>query len=129
MNKEALDFWKRAVQTYSTAKELLNIEFNSAASRAYYAAFYSVSALFASEGKTFKKHSGIISAVHHDLVYTGRFPVDFGKDYASLEKIRNIGDYGGGIQVTEEDAKMAVKQAHHIIKQVSEKYPAIFLFE
>ena len=48
MNKEALDFWKRAVKTYSTAKELLNIEFNSAASRAYYAAFYSVSALFAS---------------------------------------------------------------------------------
>ncbi len=129
MNKEALDFWERAVKTYQTAKELLSIEYNSAASRAYYAAFYSVSALFASEGKTFKKHSGIISAVHHDLVHTGRFSVDFGKDYATLEKIRNIGDYGGGIHVTEEEAKTAVKQAHHIIKQVSEKYPDIFAFE
>ena len=129
MNKEALDFWERAVKTYQTAKELLSIEYNSVASRAYYAAFYSVSALFASEGKTFKKHSGIISAVHHDLVHTGRFSVDFGKDYATLEKIRNIGDYGGGIHVTEEEAKTAVKQAHHIIKQVSEKYPDIFAFE
>lgn len=45
MNKEALDYWNRAVKTIHTAQELLKIEFDSAASRAYYAAFYSVSAL------------------------------------------------------------------------------------
>ena len=46
-----------------------------------------------------------------------------------LIKIRNIGDYGGGIHVTEEEAKTAVKYAHNILKQVSKEFPDIFLFE
>ena len=47
MNAAARDYWQRALEALDVAKHDLNISADAAASRAYYAAFYAVSALFA----------------------------------------------------------------------------------
>jgi len=78
MTPEAQDLWNRALQTMETARKLVADDPDSAASRAYYAAFHGVAALFAVEGKSFRKHTAIEAAVHRDLVNTGRCSEEFG---------------------------------------------------
>ena len=56
MNVEARDLWDRATLALRLAKHDLPMSADGAASWAYYAAFYAVSALFAMEGRTFSKH-------------------------------------------------------------------------
>jgi len=66
------DLWSRALQALQTAQFTLPPDPDAAAFRAYYAAFYAVSALLALEENLFTKHAAVESAVHRDLVKTGR---------------------------------------------------------
>lgn len=126
MSREAQDFWDRAVKTFQTAKSLQSSDPNSSASRAYYAAFYAVSALFALKDRTFSKHSALETAIHRDLIKTGVWDEELGKIFSSLRELRSIGDYGGSRHVTEEDAGKAVNAAHTIIEAVQENKPDLF---
>ncbi|MEW6775795.1 MAG: HEPN domain-containing protein [Bdellovibrionota bacterium] len=73
LNAEAKDLWARAFRAARSAQMLLDDEdYGGAVSKAYYTAFYAVKALFLLEGKTFKKHKAVDSAVHKDLVHTHR---------------------------------------------------------
>jgi uncharacterized protein (UPF0332 family) len=58
-------WWGRALRSLRSAGRVLPDDPKCAASRAYYAAFYGVIALFAFEDRFFKKHSGVEGAVHH----------------------------------------------------------------
>ena len=62
MNQDARDLWTRAVRSHTTSAKLAEEDPDSAASRAYYAAFYAVSAWFALQGKTFTKHRALEAA-------------------------------------------------------------------
>ena len=68
MNEFAKMEWERANRTLDSAMKLATSDPDSAASRAYYAAFHAVTALFALREKTFIKHSALRAAVHRDLV-------------------------------------------------------------
>ena len=63
--------WHRARRTLTSAEQLIAGDSDSAASRAYYAAFHAVTALFAGRRQTFAKHAGLRAAIHRDLVRTG----------------------------------------------------------
>ena len=71
MNPEANDLWMRATKALLVAKSILTLDSDAAASRAYYAAFYAVSASFALTDRFFRRHSAIEAAVHRDLVKGG----------------------------------------------------------
>lgn len=120
MNAEALDLWGRAHTTLRTASSLTETDPDSAASRAYYAAFYAVSALFTLDERVFSKHSALESAVHKDLVKSGRWPKDLGVDYSRLLGLRARGDYGVYDHVTKREAKDAVLAAGRILRAVYE---------
>jgi uncharacterized protein len=68
---EIADLWRRARQALETAGLLADRDPDAAASRAYYAAFYAVSALLAFDQRSFRKHSAVERAVHRDLVKNG----------------------------------------------------------
>ena len=119
MRDYALDLWKRACRAWETARnDAEQSDSDASASRAYYAAFYAVSALFALEGRTFKKHSSVEAAVHRDLVKSGRWPAGLGSDYRSLRTLRSTGDYGGLEHVTTEQARQAIGAAERIVEAV-----------
>jgi uncharacterized protein (UPF0332 family) len=101
----------------------------SAVNRAYYAAFYAVSALFALKGIYFKKHSSIESAVHKNLVNAGRWSESLGSDYSKLYQLREIADYGGISHLTQSDAIEALDRARRIIKAVSSENPDTFILK
>lgn len=110
---------RRAARLLDTAAlELKHGDPDSAASRAYYAAFHAVSALFLLEGRSFRKHSALEAAVHKDLVHAGRWPEAVGQHYKFLSNLRSIGDYGGIVHVAEEDAGRAIEYARSIIQPV-----------
>ena len=113
-NKYAMDLWQRSEDALRTAESDLSVSFDAAASRAYYSAFYAVSALFALEGKEFVKHSAVHAAVHRDLVKSGRWSAELGKSYSRLLQLRETGDYGGGRHVQQSEARAAVSDTKHI---------------
>ena len=75
--------------------------------------------MFALEGKTFSKHAAVESAVHRDLVKPGLWPVDRGKDYSLLFKLRSTGDYGGAEHVSDEEAVEAARRILQIIQDTN----------
>jgi uncharacterized protein (UPF0332 family) len=118
VNPEAAAFWGRALRALQTAEQLVDSDPDASASRAYYAAFYAVSAHFALSGRTFTKHSGVEAAVHRDLVRSGIWDTSLGRDYTKIFDLRGTSDYGGVVQVTQEEAHSAVEAAGRILEAV-----------
>lgn len=117
------DFWERARRTLATAQRDAALDPDSAASRAYYAAFYAVSAALAKEGRTFRSHGGLEAALHADLVRTRRVPQQVSFDYTKLVQARHVGDYGGGLHVAVEEAQAAVEAARRVLDAVLRLHP------
>lgn len=126
MNKEAAEFWNRAVRSLQTAKLIFEVDPDGSASRSYYAAFYAVSALFAIRGQTFSKHSAVESAVHRDLVRTGHWAKELGAAYSSLLALRATGDYGGLEHVSKTEAEGAIQAVQRILLAVYEAHSDVF---
>lgn len=129
MKEFANSEWKRALLSFQSSQQLQQRDPDSAASRAYYAAFHAVTALFALRDKQFSRHSALRTAVHRDLIHTGEWSVELGQDYDFLLDLRETGDYGGLTQVSPEDAYSAVQTAARIIKAVEETIPEFDISE
>ncbi len=78
MNEFAASEWKRAMRSLQSSKVLMEKDPDSAASRAYYAAFHAVTALFALRGQEFSKHSALRAALHRNLVHRGEWAPGLG---------------------------------------------------
>ena len=117
--------WQRALRALDSAEKLAATDADSAASRAYYASFHAVTALFALQGQSFSKHSAVRAAVHRELIQTGKWPVGLGKAYDFLIDMRETGDYGGVAEVSRQDAEMCIEKASAIIEQVKDTCPKI----
>ena len=126
MNQDARDLWTRAVRSHTTSAKLAEENPDSAASRAYYAAFYAVSAWFALQGKTFTKHQALKAAVHRNLVKPGTWATDLGADFSWLARLRRTGDYGGTKHVSPDEAREAVAKASRILQTVRDTSPELF---
>jgi uncharacterized protein (UPF0332 family) len=122
----AVQNWARARKEIEIAGKILDLDPNSAANRAYYAAFHAVTALFALEGKSFSKHTAVRAAVHNELVKTGRWPVELGSSYNDLMSARHVGDYGGPMHVSREEAEDAIGLAKAILAAVRGLAPDAF---
>ena len=103
---------ERAENSIQAAKELAASGFyDFAASRAYYAAFYAATAALLDEGLEFSKHSGVIASVHQRLVKTDKLDRQQGKDLNWLFELRNVGDYGVTVHVSQQDTERAIQVA------------------
>ena len=119
--------WDRAVDAVREAHLLLaNGGFDGAASRAYYAAFHALTALFALEGRVFTKHSALEAAVHRDLVKAGKWSGDLGRDFSFCVDLRGVGDYGTEVRVDATQAADAIASARRILVAVRDLLPVNF---
>ena len=125
MTREAAALWERALEAEQSARVLLDVSPDRSAATAYYAAFFAVSALFSLGGRSFRKHSAVESAVHRDLVKTGRWTVDHGAGYSELHSLRQTGDYGVLERVSRDDARRALDLAREIIEAVKQECPEL----
>jgi len=127
MDSQYIDsLWERARHTLDNARANLLLLPDTAANRAYYAAFFAVSALFASQEKIFKKHAGVRSAVHKDLIHSGQWPASLGDDYDTLIGLREIADYGALKHAGPEEAEDAIRASERILRAVHAMNPGLF---
>ncbi len=98
---------------------------DSAASRAYYAAFHAATAAILQEGEPSKTHSSTLAAFHRVYVRTGRIGSEHGKALNQLFELRAIGDYGELQHVTGEEADYAVTVAEHFVTAVRSVLAAV----
>jgi uncharacterized protein (UPF0332 family) len=120
VNERARALWDRAGKAIAVAKRDLSLCPDAAASRAYYAAFYAVSALFALDDKSFTKHSAVEAGVHRELVRAGKWPPDAGAAYSRLFHRRSRADYGAERHVSAEGAEDSIAGAERILRLVAE---------
>ena len=108
---------ERAEKSIQAAKELATSGFyDFAASRSYYAAFYAATAALLDEGLEFSKHSGVIASIHQRLVKTGKLDKEQGKELNWLFELRNVGDYGVTIHVSQKDTEKAIRVAENFLR-------------
>ena len=91
-----------------------------AASRAYYAAFYAATAALLAEGFETSKHSGVIAAIHQRFVRSARLSADQGKALNWLFELRDVGDYGVMVHVSQQEAEQAIQVAEGFVKAMQE---------
>ena len=125
MKEVARSQWQRAQRVITTAAGLIKSDPESAASRAYYAAFHALTALFALRGQSFKKHAALRAALHKDLIKSGEWPMERGKDYDLLTELRETSDYAEVARVTELDARRAVEAAQRIVAACQEELSSL----
>ena len=123
MKEFAAAEWERANRALASSRKLMDADPDSAASRAYYAAFHAVTALFALRGQTFSKHAALRAALHRDLVRAGHWQAELGRAYDFLMDMRETGDYGGLVQVSRDDARMTLEKASCILEAVRTTCP------
>jgi uncharacterized protein (UPF0332 family) len=123
---EAVSWWENALEALRMACFGLSVSLNGSANRAYFAAFYAVSGILASQGIEYKKHSAIESAVHRDFVNTGKWNTELGANYSKLFAFRLVGDYGNMLRVAQKQAENAIEYALSILEAVSKERPNLF---
>jgi uncharacterized protein (UPF0332 family) len=117
--QEIAAYLERAEQSIQAAKDLVISGYHDfAASRAYYAAFYGATAILLHEGLDFSKHSGVIASIHQRFVKTGKLSKEQGKDLNWLFEIRNVGDYGGTVHVSQPLAEQAIEAAASFLRAI-----------
>ncbi|MBN2210357.1 MAG: HEPN domain-containing protein [Sedimentisphaerales bacterium] len=118
MKEFAVTEWRRACTTLDSARRLVESDPDSSGSRSYYAVFHALTAVFALRGQTFIKHGAIRAAFHRDIIKPGLLSVDLGQDYDYLMELREIGDYGGVMQISGDVAMEAFKKAEKILSEL-----------
>jgi len=117
---EVIAFWgDKASESLQSAQS----EFNAgrlafAVNRAYYACFYSVSALLLKDGRKFVKHSGVRSALHRHLVKTGKVSSAWGRFYDRIFENRQRGDYQELVTFEAEQVSEIVEQARGFVAEM-----------
>jgi hypothetical protein len=89
-----------------------------ASGRAYYAVFHAMQAALLTQGLTFAKHSGVISAFAQHFLKTDRLPREFGPLIQRLRKDREVGEYSYLETVTRAAAERNCADAGKIVNAV-----------
>ena len=87
-------WWNQALECLAAAESEYEADrLSFCVNRLYYAAFYSVTSILLERGMHFRKHSGVRSAFHRELVKTGIVGKESGIPYDQLFADRQEGDY------------------------------------
>lgn len=111
-----------AEETLADARALLESGRSprSVVNRAYYAMFYGVLALLIAEEIEHKtsKHSGIIAIFDKTIIHTGLLDRDYSRMLHRMFDTRQECDYKEFVQVSPEDAAIAVEQAERFLSGI-----------
>lgn len=122
LRKEVIKYWiEKAHEAIASAKSEMSAKrFTFAMNRAYYACFYSASAVLMGRGFKFSKHSGVRSAIHQQLVKKGLISNEYGKIYDRMFENRQEGDYIELIEFEREQVDEAIADAERFVKKMQD---------
>jgi len=113
-------YWMaKAEEALASARSELDSErLSFAVNRAYYACFYSASAVLLKEGRKFKKHSGVRAELHRALVKTKRLQASWGRFYNYVFENREKGDYQELVTFEKEQVVEIVDLAQGFVAEI-----------
>lgn len=110
-----------AKEDLETAKENLKGEhYRAANNRAYYSIYHAITAVFALEGRAYKKHKDTLANFNKDYVKTEIFSRELGKRIGKAETVRHNSDYDEFYLVTKEESINQVQTAEMLYEAVEE---------
>ena len=119
--KEIRDFIRKAEKFLETAKLAFDLkDYDSCASRCYYAMFFMAEAALLTKGLKSSSHKGVISLFGEHFVKSGIFERDLGKALSDAYDKRLIGDYAVGLTIPEEDAKELLEISRNFIDRLKD---------
>jgi uncharacterized protein (UPF0332 family) len=108
---------QRAQESLRAARIMLTENLpNIAASRAYYAMFYTAELLLQKKGLTFTSHSAVIAAFGKEFARSGELDPKFHRYMIASQNARQIGDYGGEKNISPEEASQIIGWVEEFIK-------------
>ena len=119
MKDEIRDLIEKAGKFLITAQQALNTgDFDSCASRCYYAMFFVAEAVLLTKNLTASSHKGVISLFGQHFIKTGIFERNLGKALSEAYDKRLVGDYGVGFVVTEQQAQDLLETAQDFVRRL-----------
>ena len=85
---------------------------------AYFACFHALSALILKDGKTFKKHKEVRSALHRDLIRAGKINASWGKHYDWLFDNRQKADYRPLVKFERDQVQEIIDETSAFLKEI-----------
>jgi uncharacterized protein (UPF0332 family) len=116
-----LAFYKleRAKDEIESAELLFDhCKYKAANNRAYYAIYYTLTAVLCLEPISFKKHKDTIAYFNKNYVHKGLFSNELGRKISKAEKIRNASDYNDFYIAGKEDASGQIETAKEVVQAV-----------
>lgn len=83
--------------------------------RAYYACFHAATAVFVARDRRFRKHRGIIKAVHEELVPEGFLAPEQAVAFEGLYAQRLDADYGDFVDIPREQVANTLETARRFV--------------
>jgi len=116
---EVRDLVEKAEQFLHTAEYVLSIgDYDSCASRGYYAMFFIAEAALLTRQLTSSSHKGVISLFGEHFVKTGILEKHLGNALNLAYRQRIIGDYGVDRRVTKVEAEDLLEAARDFVLKV-----------
>lgn len=107
---------EKANENLSVARTMIATGYyRHAVSEAYYAVFTAIRSMLAVLHLESKRHEGVITLFHQNLVQTGRFPKSFNKLIPKLKKMREEATYAPKVIVTEDEAEKELGEAEKFV--------------
>jgi uncharacterized protein (UPF0332 family) len=117
--KEAQDFVAKAERFLKSAEHLLALgDYDSCASRCYYAMFLMAEAALMVKGISASSHRGVISLFGQHFIRTGIFPAELGRALSRAYDVRLTGDYAVGLSVSREEAENLLESTRRFVTEV-----------
>lgn len=109
---------KAADALASARSELAAGRIDFAVNRAYYACFYSSSAVLLKMGRRFVKHTGVRTAIHEHMVKTGLLEKASGQLFSDLFHLRHRADYEDVEELSAADVEKIIAQADSFVEDM-----------
>ncbi len=124
-NEERQTLVRRELEKAHEAYEDIEIlkdrgRWNGAANRLYYSVFHAVNALFINDGLEAVRHKTSHSLFSMHYVKTGLLPIDYGRLYNNLQRLREKSDYNCFYDVSEQDIVDGISIAADFIKAIEQ---------
>lgn len=119
MKEEIRDLIEKTGKFLITAQQALNTgDYDSCASRCYYAMFFMAEAALLTKNLTASSHKGVITLFGEHFVKTEILERNLGKALNDAYDKRLVGDYGVGFMVSEQQAKDLLSTANDFVEKL-----------
>ena len=117
---EVIDYWiEKAEQDLSSARDNLSADrLQNAVRDAYFACFHALSSVLLKDGKSFRKHKEVRSALHRDFIHAKRIKAEWGKHYDWLFDNRQKADYRPLVQFDSEQVNEIIEKSEAFIEEM-----------